>query len=304
MNQREIDAYLAGTLDWHELSPTAQFFVTRIGRDPEEAPGVDHQVQTTERIIQTRRHIDRLGPLVRITNMLDTCSGMGGDWVSDVELFSRIRDDDFLREWIEQLHDATLVSINALIGALLDTWVALDLSDALDTEVRVEFTVSPAGPLWRTVRRPVADPPGVAGDIVELLRQRYDARDSGNVQGRTHLSLPHLEVFVGVDLTHSLERDPRHEAPLVLSAITGMDMPDSTELDDLLDEFVNHVTTPADLTFEIVRGVGLQVWMDRIIDLAGIERHGLDALVEDFLHHAHTMQEGLAPYDRDPPGHR
>ena len=301
MNQREIDAYLAGTLTWQELSPSAQYFVARLGFDPDGAPGVDHRVEAEQRIIQTRRHIDRLGPLMRITNMLDACSGMQGDWVSEIELFTQIVDDDFLSEWIDRVHEATLQSVNTIIGVIVETWMALELADALDTPVRIEFTVGPEGPMWRTVRQPLADPVGVAGDILRLLRRDHGALDKGTVQGRTHLSLPDLEVFVGVDLASAAERRPGHEAPLVLSAITGMEMPDTSELDDLLDEFVNHVGTPTDLTFEIVRGVGLQVWMDRIIDVDGVARVGLDGLVEDFLHHARTMQAGLAPYDRNPP---
>jgi hypothetical protein len=261
-----------------------------------------NQREIEQRIIQTRRHIDRLGPLMRITSMLDACSGMQSDWVSDTELAADILRDDFLRAWIDRLHETTQQDVDLIIGSIVDTWVTLELADALDAPVRIEFTIGPEGPLWRTVRQPLADPVGVAGDIVGLLRDRHDALHKGTVQGRTHLSLPDLEVFVGVDLASAAERRPGHEAPLVLSAITGMEMPDSSDLDDLLDEFVNHANTPADLTFEIVRGVGLQVWMDRIIDVAGIERVGLDQLVEDFLHHARTMQQGLAPYDRNPPG--
>jgi hypothetical protein len=42
--------------------------------------------------------------------------------------------------------------------------------------------------------------------------------------------------------------------------------------------------------------------MDKIIDGAEIDRIGLDRLVAEFLGHAHVLQQGLAPYDRNAPG--
>ncbi len=298
MDQREITAYFSGTLEWQELSPTAQQFVTNLLARTGSTPAGD------DRILQTRRHIDRLGPITRITNALDACSGMGGEWVSTGELRTEIQRDDFFMDWVNQLPVLGTDSTDAIIDAVLQTWISLELAGQLQADIEVEATLGPDGLLWRTVRLPVSDPGGTAGAIVDLLRHEHHGELKGEVQGRTQISLPRLEVFVGVDITHSVERSPRHEAPLVLSAIAGMEIPDGIDLEDLLDEFVNHVETPADLTFEIVKGVGLQVWMDRIIDGSLIDRLGLDGLVEEFLGQAHRLQEGLAPYDHNPPGDR
>ena len=143
---------------------------------------------------------------------------------------------------------------------------------------------------------------GTVGVIVDLLRYEFSGVVQGEVQGRLQISLPRLEVFVGVDYASARDRRPGYEAPLVLSAIAGMEMTDSTDLCDLLDEFINHVSTPGDLFLEIVRGVGLQVWIDKIIDSSEVESVGLDRLLANFIDHAHTLQEGLAPYDSNPPG--
>jgi len=298
MDQREITAYFSGTLEWQELSPTAQQFVRNLLARTGSTPTGD------DRILQTRRHIDRLGPITRITNALDTCSGMGGEWVSTWELRTEIQRDDFFMDWVNQLPVLGTDSTDAIIDAVLQTWISLELAGQLQPDIDIEVTLGPDGPLWRTVRLPITDPGGIAGDIVALLRREHHGQQKGQVQGRTQISLPRLEVFIGVDLTHSIERSARHEAPLVLSAIAGMEIPDGVDLEDLLDEFVNHVDTPADLTFELVKGVGLQVWMDRIIDGSIVERMGLHGLVEEFLHQAHRLQEGLEPYDHNPPGDR
>jgi hypothetical protein len=298
MDQREITAYLSGTLEWQELSPTAQQFITiLLARTGSPSAGSD-------RILQTRRYIDRLGPITRITNALDACSGMRGEWVSTGELRAEIQRDDFFIDWVNQLPVLGTDSTDAIIDAVLQTWISLELAGQLQADNEIEATLGPDGLLWRTVRLPVSDPGGTAGAIVDLLRHEHQGELKGEVQGRTQISLTRLEVFIGVDLSHSVERSPRHEAPLVLSAIAGMEIPDGIDLEDLLDEFVNHVDTPADLTFEIVKGVGLQVWMDRIIDGSLIDRLGLDGLVEEFLAQAHRLQEGLEPYDHNPPGDR
>lgn len=298
MDQREITAYFSGTLEWRELSPTAQQFVTNLlARTAATGAGAD-------RIVQTRRHIDRLGPITRVTNALDACSGMGGEWVSADELRLEIIRDDFFMTWVHGLPVLGEDSTDAIIDAVVQTWISLELAGQLQADVAIEVTHGPEGLLWRTVRRPVSDPGGTAGAIIDLLCQEHSGRITGEVRGRTQISLPRLEVFIGVDLTHSLERNPRHESPLVISAIAGMEISDHHELEDLLDEFVNHVETPCDLTFEIVLGVGLQVWIDRIVDGSLIDRIGLDGLVEEFLVHAHRLQEGLEPYDLNPPGDR
>lgn len=298
MDQREIAAYFSGTLGWHELTPTAQHFLTvLLGRSESDAT-------SDGRVLQTRRHLDRLGPLARVTIALDTCSGMRGGWVSTPELTAEVMRDEFFVAWVTGLVDLGDRPVESIIAAVIETWTSLELAGELQTELEIETTIGPHGVLWRTLRRPITDPDGTAGAIVEFLRHRHDGISRGEVQGRTHLSLPRLEVFVGVDLAHAAERGRGHEAPLVLSAITGMDLPDSLHLDELLDEYVNHVDTPTDLTFEIVRGVGLQVWMDRVIDGTSIGCSGLDRLVEDFIVEAHRLQESLEPYDRDPPGDR
>lgn len=298
MDQREITAYFSGTLEWRELSPTAQQFVTNLlARTAATGAGDD-------RIVQTRRHIDRLGPITRVTNALDACSGMSGEWVSAEELRREIIRDDFFMAWVNELPVLGEDSTDAVIDAVVQTWISLELAGQLHTDVTIEMTHGPEGLLWRTVRRAVTDPGGTAGAIIDLLCHEHSGEIKGEVQGRTQISLPRLEVFIGIDLTHSLERSPRHETPLVLSAIAGMEIPDATDFEELLDEFINHVETPADLTFEIVRGVGLQVWIDRIVDGSLIDRLGLDGLVEEFLIQAHQLQEALEPYDLDPPGDR
>jgi hypothetical protein len=298
MDQREITAYFSGTLEWQELSPTAQQFVTNLLARTGSTPAGD------DRILQTRRHIDRLGPITRITNALDACSGMHGEWVSTGELRTEIQRDDFFMDWVNQLPVLGTDAPDAIIDAVLQTWISLELAGQLQPDIEIEATLGPDGLLWRTVRLPISDPGGTAGAIVDLLRHEHHGQQKGQVQGRTHISLTRLEVFIGVDLTHSIERSARHEAPLVLSAIAALEIPDSVDLEDLLDEFVNHVDTPADLTLEIVKGVGLQVWMDRIIDGLIVERMGVDGLVEEFLLHAHRLQEGIEPYDHNPPGDR
>ncbi len=298
MDQREITAYFSGTLEWQELSPTAQQFVTNLLARTGSTPAAD------DRIVQTRRHIDRLGPVTRITNALDACSGMGGEWVSAEDLRVEIQRDDFFMNWVNQLPVLGTDSTDAIIDAAVQTWISLELAGQLQADIEIEVTLGPDGLLWRTVRPPISDPGGTAGAIIDLLRHEHQGELKGEVQGRMQISLHRLEVFVGVDLSHSVDRSPRHEAPLVLSAIAGMEIPDDMDLEDLLDEFVNHVETPADLTFEIVRGVGLQVWMDRIVDGSLIDRLGLDGLVVEFLGQAHSLQEGLAPYDHNPPGDR
>ena len=296
MDQREITAYFSGTLDWHELSSAAQQFVTNLQLRATPAVGVD------DRIVQTRRHLDRLGPIARVTIALDACSGMCGEWVSADDLRRETTRDDFFMMWVNELLELGTDSADAIIDAVVQTWIALELADQLQSDIDIEMTLGPDGLLWRTVRQPVVDPGGTAGAIVDLLRHEHHGELKGEVRGRSQISLPHLEVFVGVDLTHSVERSPRHEAPLVLSAIAGMEIPDAVDLEDLLDEFINHVGTPVDLTFEIVRGVGLQVWIDRIIDGSMIDRMGLVGLVDEFLVHAHRLQNGLQPYDGNPPG--
>ncbi len=296
MNRREIDAYFCSLLELHELSPTAQYFVNLLmdASAPGQAGG--------EQILRTRQHVDRLGPITRITVALDACSGMRGEWVSAEELSLQAARDEFFMVWVDGLHASTPLSTEAIIGATVETWIALEMAGELVADVPIEMTLGPEGQLWRTVRRPIPDPEGTVGAIVDLLRHEHHGVLHSEVQGRLQISLPHLEVFIGVDLNSAAERRPGHEAPLVLSAITGMELFDSIDLDDLLDEFVNHVDTPSDLFFEVVRGVGLQVWMDKIIDGAEIDRIGLDRLVAEFLGHAHVLQQGLAPYDRNAPG--
>ena len=296
MNQREITAYFKGFLDLEDLSPTGQYFVSQLMITPAERD------ESAERILCDRRHVDRLGPLTRISVALDTCSGMRGNWVSFADLARQAARDDFFMAWVNHLHEGTSIPVDNIIAGTISTWIALDLAEELRFDVPIEMTIGPEGTLWRTVRRPIADPEGTVGVIIELLRHEYNGIVHGEVQGRLQISLPRLEVFVGVDYASAAERRPGYEAPLVLSAIAGMEMSDSIDLDDLLDEFINNVSTPKDLFLEIVRGVGLQVWIDKIIDGAEVECVGLDRLLANFIEHAHTLQDGLARYDTNPPG--
>ena len=296
LNMREIDAYFNSLLDLEELSPTGHYFVSQLMATNAERD------ESAERILCDRRHVDRLGPLTRISVALDTCSGMRGDWVSFTDLAQQAARDDFFMIWVNHLHEGTAIPVDDIIAATISTWIALDLAEELRFDVPVEMTIGPEGTLWRTVRRPIADPEGTVGVIVDLLRHNFNGVVQGEVQGRLQISLPRLEVFVGVDYASAAERRPGYEAPLVISAIAGMEMSDSIDLDDLLDEFINNVSTPKDLFLEIVRGVGLQVWIDKIIDGAEVECVGLDRLLANFIEHAHTLQDGLARYDTNPPG--
>lgn len=139
------------------------------------------------------------------------------------------------------------------------------------------------------------------GIIVDLLRHEHDAVIHQEVQGRIHLSLPRLEVFIGIDLESAARRRPELEAPLVLSAICGMEMTGSVELHERVEQFRAASDPAADLLIEIVHGVGLQVWLDRVVDDVTIRRIGLDGLLVEFLASAHELQRALGPLDRNPP---
>ena len=166
----------------------------------------------------------------------------------------------------------------------------------------IDVSFDDDGPVWRTVRPAVTLPDGLAGIFTELLTRDYAGRPYATVAGRTQVTIPDLEVFVGI------ESDPRRtgvtlvECPVMLSAICGMEVraPDDESLDLAIKVFLADPKTPRDLKIEITEGVGVQVWLDRLVSTRSLALAEPADLLDGFIVEARRLAKVLEPWDHNP----
>jgi hypothetical protein len=294
----EVQGYLADEVPWSELSIPARIFLGNLLGDR------DKTEQSASRIRDHRAEADQSGPFNRISAMLDALSGENSEWVTSAELAASIATEDVLAAWIAGVAKLANVDEKRIIELTIDTWSTFELDGALPTEFVIDVSFDDDGPVWRTVRAPLTLPAGLAATFVELLVRDHAGKFYATAVGRTQVTLPDLEVFVGT------ENDPRTtgltlvESPVVLSAICGMELrpPDDESMELAIKVFLADPKTPGDLKIEITEGVGVQLWLDRLVSTRSLALAEPADLLDGFILESRRLAEALTPWEHNPAG--
>jgi len=282
----EIQAYFNGIIAFEDLSEVARLFVTNL-----HASNVG-SINRGFGIIDRSGDDDPHGPFVRLTWTIDALSGSGRHWVSLDQVCEAALDDQHIAEWVVGVAGSSDPDeVRRVVTVMVDTWCSLLLSDQLSADFAIELSFGESGPLWRTIHRPNAERSGVEALLLDRLLTTYGGRQDSDVEGRVQVSLPEFEVFLGRDSTAAHSAFTLTERPLVASVLAGTEL-DGERWRVVVEDWVNDPSRPEGFLVEIHRGVGFQVWVDRVIDGNAVEQ--LDELIA----HARILTDALAPWER------
>jgi hypothetical protein len=296
MELDEVQAYLAGQITWDKLSIPARIFLGSLLGDR------DKTEQSASRTRDHRAEADQSGPFNRISAMLDALSGENSEWITSAELAASIATEDVVAAWIAGGAKLANVDEKRIIELTIDTWSTFELDGALPTEFVIDVSFDADGPVWRTVRAPLTLPVGLAATFTELLVQDHKGKFYATAVGRTQVTLPDLEVFVGTENDPRTTRLTPVESPVMLSAICGMELrpPDDESLDLAIRVFLADAETPRDLKIEITEGVGVQVWLDRLVSRRSLALADPAKLLDGFIAQARCLAAALEPWEHNP----
>lgn len=180
-------------------------------------------------------------------------------------------------EWITAEELAASIAIEDVVAK----WIASVAKLAGISEQRViELTVD----TWNTFNLDGALPNDFVIDV------SFD--DDGPVWRTVH---PPLTLPVGLPAILA-------ESPVRLSAICGMELrpPDDESLDLAIKVFLADPKTPRNLGIEITEGVGVQVWLDRLVTRRSLALAEPADLLRVFIVEARRLAEMLTPWEHNP----
>ena len=291
----EVQGYLSGEVRWEELSNPARIFLANLLGDREKTE------QSASRIRDHRAEADQSGPFNRISAMLDALSGENSEWITAAELAASIATEDVVAAWITGVAKLANVDEKRIIELTIDTWNTFNLDGALPNDFVIDVSFDDDGPVWRTVHPPLTLPVGLPAIFTELLVRDHAGEFCATVVGRTQVSLPDLEVFIATEDDPSLTELTLAESPVRLSAICGMELrpPDDESLELAIKVFLADPKTPRDLGIEITEGVGVQVWLDRLVTRRSLALAEPADLLSGFIAEARRLAEALRPWEHN-----
>ena len=292
----EVQGYLAGEVPWNELSNPARIFLANLQGDKENTE------LAANRIRDHRAETDQSGPFNRISAMLNLLSGESSEWITAAELAASIADEDVVAKWIASIAGLASISEERVIALTIDTWNTFNLDGALPNDFVIDVSFDDDGPVWRTVHPPLTLPVGLPAIFTELLVRDHLGEFCATAVGRTQVSLSDLEVFIATEDDPSLTELTLAESPVRLSAICGMELrpPDDERLELAIKVFLADPKTPRDLGIEITEGVGVQVWLDRLVTRRSLALAEPADLLSGFIAEARRLAEALMPWEHNP----
>ena len=284
----EIQGYFAGQIAFEELSQMAKLFVTTLHA------GDVRSIHSGLGIVDRTSEEDAAGPFTRITWTIDALSGPERKWVSIADLAGAVLEDTHVAKWVTSIASSSEPSeIQRVITAAVDTWCSMILTEELATNFGIELSFDENGPVWRTIHRPNAIRSGVEALLIERLVEQYAGKIQSDVEGRSQISLPDLEVYVGRDGTRERSSFTLTERPVVVSVLAGVEL-DGDQWREIVDGWVNDPALPEGFLVEFVASTGYQVWVDRVIDDDPV------AQLDELMTNARALAAAVQPWEQNP----
>jgi hypothetical protein len=298
----ELQAWFDEEIAWEDLTEVSRLLISGIIDEREK------RVLPSDRVTDRRREDDDVGPVGWLTGTVDILCGPESRWISLEELAVAVAENERVAQWAADLARTTGVPATRILGRAIDAWCALAIAGTQGGNFTIEVAFDESGPLWRTIRPAFEIPEGQLGELVLILVEQHSGVVQGDVTGdRIQVSIEDFEVFLAIEPEAEVleaiagvgvDRREWADIPVMISVLSGIDLPDADGIDAAVEAFLADPATPTDLHVELVAGDGIQAWVDRSLSREELCVVDLGEALDELLVAAQRLTESLRPLER------